>query len=102
MRLRFLAALTALSLTSGVAFASPNAVGASTGAKVVGGTVAVAGGGGAIAGITKMFRTSDKHVALAVTRAPEISTTGTTAGLILLVGGILVLRGRQRSAYTAK
>ena len=97
MRLRLFAALTALSLSSGMAFASPGTVGASAASKVTGGVVAVGGGVGAAYGLSRIFqgKTQGAKYTAAASRAPEISTTGTTAGLILLVGAIFVLRGRK-------
>lgn len=101
MRLRLLAAMAALLLSSGVAFADTGS-GVGTAVRASGGVIAAGAGAGAIAVVANMFGNGNKGEALAVTRAPEISTTGTTAGLILLVGGILVLRGRQRAQSTAE
>ncbi len=97
MRLRFLAAVAALSLSSGLAFAdSPTGAGVSGGVKAAGGVIAAGGGAGAIVAVTKLFSSGSKGEAFSITKAPEISTSGATAGLVLLAGGVLVLRGRKR------
>ncbi len=95
MRLRSLAAVTVLFLSSGMAFADSGS-GMAVGVKAAGGVIAAGGGAGAIVAVTKMFSNSSKREVLAVSKAPEISTSGATAGLVLLAGGILVLRGRKR------
>ncbi len=98
MRLRLLAALTAMSLSSGVAFADAGST--SAGVKAASGVMVAGGGAGAIAVVTHLFSNKSEGHAMAVTKAPEISTSGMTAGLVLLAGGILIARGRQRTQET--
>ncbi len=97
MRLRFLATMVAFSLSSGVAFAdSGTGTGLSGGAKAASGVVVAGAGAGAVAAVANIFSNSTKGHSYAVASAPEISTSGTMAGLVLLVGGVLVAQGRQR------
>lgn len=103
MRFRVLAATAALLLSSSVAFAdSGSAAGAGSAVKTAGGVIAAGGGAGAVAVVTNLFRNSSSGRVLSVTRAPEISTSGMTAGLVLMMGGILVVRGRQRAKGLAE
>lgn len=95
MRLRHLVALAILSLSSSMAFADSSTGSVSGGVKAAGGVVAAGGAAGTVAVVTNLFSNSTKGTPYAVSRAPEISTSGITAGLVLLVGGIFIVRGRR-------
>lgn len=95
MRLRHFATLAVLTLSSSMAFADSSVGAVSGGVKAAGGVLAAGGAAGTVAVVTNLFSNSTKREALAVTKAPEISTSGITAGLILLAGGILIARGRR-------
>ena len=108
--MRFVLPLTAvaLMLATGTALAAPangadsdssytSSYGhAGAGAHTVAG-VAIAGGAAAgVAGLTHLFSDSNSGMHVNLAHAPEISSTGSVGGLVLLLGGLLVFRGRQR------
>ena len=112
IHLRLSAAIAVLFVSTGLAFAdSPTPAGndgfahaalsadrhsggAGAGAKFHGSTAVIAGGaavgGGAL--IHDLFKGSSRTAV----RVPEISSSGMIAGLILLMGGGLIIRGRQQ------
>lgn len=68
-----------------------------------GGFLTAAGISGGVAILADLFKDTSKGVHVNVpqpsspTRAPEISTSGEVSGLVLLLGGALILREKQRA-----
>ena len=111
MSFRFSLLLAATLLYTGIAVASPTASDSATGSSgsasagvsskaIAGlesskGVLGILGASGAFAAASMALHNHSAREPLNV--APEISTSGTLSGLILLVGGVLIVRGRRRT-----
>lgn len=90
---------TALASTPDYDASSDSSSGFSWGS--VSGLLAAGGAAAAVGGLAALFanHSSGAHVqvtAASPVSAPEISSTGSTSGLILVLGGALVANGRRR------
>lgn len=110
LRSKLLLTASLVLLSSGTAFADSGDYAASsdsTGSGFAWGgasSLLEAGGGAAlVAGLVDLFHGSSSGVHANVVAvsgpadAPEISTSGSAAGLALLVGGVFIARGRRRA-----
>ena len=114
MRLRVVLTMASLFFCTGIAVASPLPTagdsismslsstamftGDSAGLRSAKGLLAGAGLTGAIAAISRIFDNHSSGEAVTVPgHAPEISTSGIFSGIVLLLGGGLIVRGRQQS-----
>ncbi|MGI4831559.1 MAG: hypothetical protein ACRYFU_25760 [Janthinobacterium lividum] len=108
MRLRFGLPVAVISLSATFAMASPLPMAESSsnafsmensdGMHSAKGLLIGAGGTGLVAAVSRMFDNHSSGEAIpAPIHAPEISTSGIVSGIVLLIGGGLIIRGRQQS-----
>ena len=56
-----------------------------------------AGAAAAVGGVISKSFKGDEKTSVRLSRAPEVSTSGAVSGLVLLLGGCMMIRGRQRT-----